>query len=295
MFKVFVLGKSINELKSNLKEMYDALVEGDDDTNFTIGSQVELPVVESPAAIPAFPAPTMRTATETIAAEGALKEHLRSISNPSAVETRTSPMPPIYKPPVITTNAAPKNDYGLDSRGIPWDERIHSVSQGINKDGSWRTRRGVEPAVLAQVETELRQRGNSAPSIAPPTPAPVQNFNFPFNAPPTNDPFTSPVTTPPVTISPVQVAPIQQPSAELPPPTNAPTSVVQLPSAHTFQTFKENLVAILTRFCSEGKLTTEWIAKLKIHFGVEQIWQVNDVQLNEMFEHFVAAGLIAKV
>lgn len=43
-----------------------------------------------------------------------------------------------------------------DADGIKWDKRIHSSSKELNKDGTWRKRRGVDDALVKQVEAELR-------------------------------------------------------------------------------------------------------------------------------------------
>lgn len=43
-----------------------------------------------------------------------------------------------------------------DANGLVWDERIHSGSRALNADGTWRTKRGVDKALVAQVEAELR-------------------------------------------------------------------------------------------------------------------------------------------
>lgn len=44
----------------------------------------------------------------------------------------------------------------LDSMGIPWDDRIHASSKAILKDtGQWKSKRGVDPELLKQVQGEL--------------------------------------------------------------------------------------------------------------------------------------------
>lgn len=51
-----------------------------------------------------------------------------------------------------------------DSTGLVWDERIHASSKALNADGTWRTKRGVDKALVAEVEAELR--ATSPESIA---------------------------------------------------------------------------------------------------------------------------------
>lgn len=50
-------------------------------------------------------------------------------------------------------HSAPTAD--LDSAGLPWDERIHAGTKTTNKDGTWKTRRGVDKALVEQVKAEL--------------------------------------------------------------------------------------------------------------------------------------------
>jgi len=57
----------------------------------------------------------------------------------------------------VVNPVAPTTDNpALDANGFPWDARIHSSSRERVKDGTWRKRRGVDDAVLTQVEAELR-------------------------------------------------------------------------------------------------------------------------------------------
>jgi len=51
----------------------------------------------------------------------------------------------------------------VDSAGYPWDERIHSSSQAINADGTWRLKRGVDLVLVTQVREELRGAAPEAP------------------------------------------------------------------------------------------------------------------------------------
>lgn len=55
----------------------------------------------------------------------------------------------------------------VDKSGLPYDERIHSSTKAVNQDGTWRNKRGVDPALVASVTAELR-----AASVAPAPPAP---------------------------------------------------------------------------------------------------------------------------
>lgn len=68
-------------------------------------------------------------------------------------------MPPVPPVPGTAPVPAPMASLGaaqLDSKGLPWDHRIHSGERTQNKDGSWRNKRGLPDGLVAQVETELR-------------------------------------------------------------------------------------------------------------------------------------------
>lgn len=67
-----------------------------------------------------------------------------------------TPPPAAPVPPVPATL--------LDSAGLPWDERIHSSSKNTVADGTWRRKRGVDEALVASVEVELRALLGNAPA-----------------------------------------------------------------------------------------------------------------------------------
>lgn len=89
------------------------------------------------------------------------------------------------KPEVPATTAAAQvgsqedhaADVELDSKGMPWDERIHASTKTQNADGSWKKRRGVNDLIVKEVEAELlaantdTDTGEVAPTV-PVTPAP---------------------------------------------------------------------------------------------------------------------------
>lgn len=294
MFKIFIGGRTMAELKENVRQCFEEL-EG---KNHTVPqgesqSHIEPPWVDAtptaePIVNPIYPEPLPPPPT---------------FPNPFA--------PPPHVPAQVATPAAPQNmmEFGVDSKGLPWDERIHSVSQGTNKDGSWRYRRGVEDAQIEVVEQELLAKMKLSgvqpaevlrPGPVPtPPPSPVAQVASPLPPIPPPAPVPAPFLQPPVVLQAVPQTPIQQPIAPPPAPAVAPTpqapaSIAPILSAHTVQTFKDNLVATLGRLVSEKKLTQEYVNQLKAYFGVEQIWQVNDAQAAEMFESFCLNGLLVK-
>ncbi len=257
MFKVLIAGKNMIELRSKVIEFLAGM---DDFTEPSKPSQEVLPRA------PLTPPPP--------------------VENPfGSLPPAPMAMPgiPVAPAPVAAPVASPINmEYGVDSRGLPWDTRIHAVTQGVNKDGSWRYRRGVEKNVIDQVEQELRSKVGAPVAATPAIPAS-------FVIPQAPAPFVPPVVLQPAPAAPVPAPPIQQPVVA-----PAPAPVAPVLSAHTLETFKTTLVATLARLVQEGKLTHEYVQSLKNYFGVEQIWQLSEPQFAEMFENFCKAGLIVK-
>lgn len=276
LFRFVVSGSSVAELKDNMSKALDEL-NGEETT-------------AAPVAQPA-PRPGMSTAAGSV-----------------NFESESGPM---HIPAQPVTPAAPQN-LGVDSMGFPWDERIHSSNMGKSKDGSWRARRGVEPAYVKQIEHELiskiksegaspaqnqviglppapvsppiLQALPSAPPVIPFSPVPMGNV-FPPPAP-----LTAPVAVaaPPLVIptAPSIAIPVAPPPAPIP---------IQVTSAHTLATFTAQFVPTLSHLVSEGKLTSEYIAALKNYFKLEQIYDATPAQISEMFETFCTAGLLTKV
>lgn len=101
---------------------------------------------------------------------------------PPATPNIVVPPPPANTAPTTPTHGAASSgavasSVGLDSKGLPWDERIHAGSKAKVKDGSWRMKKELDPAHVAAVEAELRGRmsGNlvvpttSTPPLVAPT------------------------------------------------------------------------------------------------------------------------------
>jgi hypothetical protein len=67
----------------------------------------------------------------------------------------TMPSAPTNSAPTSTASVAAGIE--LDAEGLPWDKRIHSdAAERKTQKGVWKKRRGVQDAVVAQVEAELR-------------------------------------------------------------------------------------------------------------------------------------------
>lgn len=153
----------------------------------------------------------------------------------------------------------------LDARGIPWIAQIHSTSRAKTKDGNWRYRRNVEDSTIKAIESKYQQAVAS-----------------PFSAPP-----------PLLQVVPSVAQPVTPNTVTPPLPAMSTQQPVAL--AHSFATFKANMVAVLAELVKQGKLTQEYINQLREYFQVENIWQISDTQAQMMFDNFCSLGLIQKV
>jgi len=59
----------------------------------------------------------------------------------------------------------------VDKTGLPWDQRIHAANQTLNKDGTWRARRGLnDEGLTKRIEAELRNAMKAPAAAVPPPP-----------------------------------------------------------------------------------------------------------------------------
>lgn len=98
---------------------------------------------------------------------------------PFAATIPAPPPAPVAPTAAVPAPPGPGPALDVDVTGLPWDSRIHAGERQKNKDGSWRTRRGVDKALVVQVEQELRAAlAHNAPKppaapVATPTPLPL--------------------------------------------------------------------------------------------------------------------------
>lgn len=97
---------------------------------------------------------------------------------PSLPPVPTAPaLPPLPAATTAPAAAPAPVTADVDASGIVWDERIHAGTKTKTKDGMWKKKRGVDPAVVTSVEAELRGHGPATPPApapaAAPAPAPV--------------------------------------------------------------------------------------------------------------------------
>jgi len=140
------------------------------------GAPIVAEISQDPAAVfggAAVPAPLPPTVAPSIA--GAVP--LPIAPEAMTANTSTATPTPAFVPPAPTApgmvaptaSAAaptiPASVVELDSKGLPWDERIHAGTKSKLKSGEWKAKKQVEAALVAQVEAELRTRGAASPAL----------------------------------------------------------------------------------------------------------------------------------
>ena len=162
----------------------------------------------------------------------------------------------------------------LDTEGIPWDRRIHTGSKAVVKSGRWKQKRNVDQETLANVKAELvAQVYREEHPVA--TPA------APINA-------TTPVVESPVAAPVVVAAPAVAPAAPARP-------TMATGNGHTIETFSSQFPMILGTLISERTITQSYVEELKTYFSVQEIWNINAEQKQELFNTFVEYDFIQKV
>lgn len=85
---------------------------------------------------------------------------------PGVSAASTPPAAPAQDDETTLNTDAP----AVDKAGLPWNEQIHASSKAVNQDGTWRYKRGVDKALIDQVEAELRGAPAAPAPEAPPAP-----------------------------------------------------------------------------------------------------------------------------
>jgi len=142
-----------------------------------------------------------------------------ALSTPAIAGASTvAPPPPANTAPITTTPGVASSVAGvdLDAKGFPWDNRIHAGTKRKNADGSWTAKRGVDPALVATVEAELRQVMGAAPA-APLAHAAIATVAAGFTPTPTSAPAVAVPPPPVVGAAPTMpAAPNAAPAGEVP-------------------------------------------------------------------------------
>lgn len=195
----------------------------------------------------------------------------------SPADTPAAATTPTPEPAASPQPTAAPAGVETDKNGLPWDERIHSGPKDKrpkNADGSWRRKRGVDDALVEQVEAELRQvmgaTGNPAPAAptaaASPEPAPAPAPTAAPAAPPPTPADAGTASGPggATTADNVPAPPVAAPPAATPTP--APTPPAE-PATSGEMTFPE-LMRKITALQSAGTLTVQATNEIAVSLGL---------------------------
>ncbi len=199
---------------------------------------------ETSTAAVAASAPAPATIPETPAAP----------ETPAVPEVSTIPAPPLSAvppPPVAGTDAVPGEvpppppaGVDVDKDGLPWDGRIHASTKTKTKGDQWTKKRQVDPALVAQVEAELRAV-MAAPAVSAGSVPP----------PPTGEP------------GPVQTDPAAAFGGAPSTPADAPPAVTETASPAPMAEFAR-IMRVVTGKQAAGTLATETVAGIAQALGI---------------------------
>jgi hypothetical protein len=153
------------------------------------------------------------------------------------------PPPPVFNPDHATLGAAAPlppaipappgaGPAELDSRGYPWDTRIHASNRSKTIKNEWKRKRGIDDNLVTACEAQNKPGNGSAVTAAiPPVAVPLtamqaESATFGQFAPPPPPAVSSP-STPAVPAFP---APAMAPPPPLPPHANGPSFTVSTPT-----------------------------------------------------------------
>lgn len=270
------------KLHTAIAAIHDATISQDDLPSTGTPSAAEAfgaPAHTDPAAAAAFgstPAPLPHGATAAPSTAAAAP----SMTAPAVMPATTSaatlsvPVPPAPNAANVAQAAAlppasPAPGVEVDSKGLPWDARIHAESKNKIADGTWRKKRNLDPNVLATVEAELRQL-MAAPGAAasPVAPAPAAPSAVPTAPAAPSAPAVGNVPLPPG----VPVAPAAIPSATAASPQTAtPAATAPVPPAANGQDPRAQFVALVGRASAAiqgGKVTQAEVNQCCANAGV---------------------------
>lgn len=214
----------------------------------------------------AQPAPTVALYTAAaVPVPTAPVESTDSCPAPTTAFAQTAAIVPPPAAPAAPPTAPPAASGERDSKGMPWDGRIHASSKAKVADGSWRYKRGVDDAVIAPIETEIRAT-LAAPAVAVGGAAPAFGAH-PFQQPEQSAPVVAPPVASPIPAAPIPPAPVAA-APVAPPPPAAPVAVPVAPA--TAMTY-ETLMAALPPKIVSSELTASQMQEACEQYGVASI------------------------
>lgn len=211
-----------------------------------VGATAELPASPPPPP-PLKEAPPPPPSLTPVAPAAAATVIPGATALASSTATNVPSPPPSSQP----SNAPPE----FDSAGVPFDERIHQKKRGKKTDGSWKLQKGIDPAVVQSVISELSASGKmqqpGAASSAPNPPSAASVFG--------KSPLPAGAEAPPP-------PPAANPAPPPPPASDAMPTV-------TFRT----LVAKCAAATKAGKLQPQQIAAICQQHGAPTLMALNSM------------------
>jgi hypothetical protein len=293
-YRLTVVGVTFKDLRCQLQAAIDEIESEDEFESEGDYGQMELPS-----------APVKQLNQSAIGLDPQAVKQLLDSSAPQELKDRAINRllnPPILVPDPIpsfqqivekASTPAPSGPIPThDSRGVPWDARVHASTKELTEKGVWRRRRGVTPQQLHEVESQGSRVPVAVPA-APMTPAvpmapavPVAPQAVAYQSPV----FQAGQPLPAEAVAIIQAAEPVKDYTNIPIPESS-----ERKQAHDFASFSATLISSLAKLFNDGKLTVDYINALKAYFGVPELFMVNEAQRLEMFETFAANGLITKV
>jgi hypothetical protein len=168
----------------------------------------------------------------------------------------------------------------LDTSGIPWDKRIHAASGDKNTKGMWRRRRNVDDDYFDEVVSELQLEYKQTKTVSPVIQKPLQV--------PTTAHYNKTPEAPDIT----KVAEVLKAQP-------APTPVAKvdvLEQFHTLDSFKNNLLEIVSKQITNGKLTQQWVSEYSNYAfnGKEVIEWSSMPGIVDLYERMIEWNIIKK-
>lgn len=185
-------------------------------------------------------------------------------------------------------NSGSASGVKTDSRGMPFDSRIHVGLDKVNKNGTWLNRR-IGKDQIAVVEAELR--GSAAPAAAVPTlPTPGQVVPFPGMPAQQYQERVEQGNAAALPPFPGAAQAAATPAAPVAPPMGAA-------HAHSLDTFKKNLPLVLMELTNTNEQFRNYIPTLKAHFKCNELVELmnNDQGLSGLFTTLVQYKFIQSV
>lgn len=254
IYSVTVKGRSMREFKAAVQDLYNEVFE------VTANTVKGLSVTKN-----------LDTAKPAVEEDDYVEESAISTAHLNNVHNNVVPLNSVQQ------NV---NNVEVDSNGFRWDGRIHSSSKVRNNDGTWKKRKGVDKAVIAQVENELR--GNVATQ-------PVQQTYTPPVQPVQQPQYQAPVAQPDYSQQVQYQQPVAQPQYQAP---VAPPMQQNMNQGYTVDSFVQNFPMAITDLINRKKIDQNYVQQLNAYFQVEQIWQASDAQKAQLFNTLRETGIV---